>query len=62
MLSLSVYVDQISLDCLLSYVFIADFIGHIKLVNEQALNESLVLDEVEIASDRRILVHVQTHE
>nr|VDC93033.1 unnamed protein product [Brassica rapa] len=44
------------------YVFIADFIGHIKLVNEQALNESFVLDEVEIASDRRILVHVQTHD
>ncbi|XP_048619606.1 uncharacterized protein LOC106442866 isoform X2 [Brassica napus] len=39
-----------------------DFIGHIKLVNEQALNESFVLDEVEIASDRRILVHVQTHD
>ncbi|KAF2615952.1 hypothetical protein F2Q70_00010997 [Brassica cretica] len=39
-----------------------DFIGHIKLVNEQALNESLVLDEVEIASDRRILVHVQIHD
>ncbi|XP_048604711.1 uncharacterized protein LOC106383393 [Brassica napus] len=39
-----------------------DYIGHISLVNEQTLNESLVLDEVEIASMRRILVHVQTHE
>ena len=40
----------------------AYYIGHIRLVNEQTLNESLVLDEVEIASMRRILVHVQTHE
>ncbi|KAH0903694.1 hypothetical protein HID58_043197 [Brassica napus] len=39
-----------------------DYIGHIRLVNEQTLNESLVLDEVEIASMRRILVHVQTHD
>uniref|UniRef100_A0A0D3CA66 Replication factor A C-terminal domain-containing protein n=2 Tax=Brassica TaxID=3705 RepID=A0A0D3CA66_BRAOL len=39
-----------------------DYIGHIRLVNEQTLNESLVLDEVEISSMRRILVHVQTHD
>ncbi|KAG2311049.1 hypothetical protein Bca52824_022606 [Brassica carinata] len=39
-----------------------DYIGHIKLVNEQALTESLVIDEVEVASTRRILVHVQTHD
>ncbi|KAG2239061.1 hypothetical protein Bca52824_089921 [Brassica carinata] len=39
-----------------------DFIGHIKLVNEQTLSDGLVLDEVEIASSRRILVHVQTHD
>ncbi|KAF3590608.1 hypothetical protein DY000_02021257 [Brassica cretica] len=32
-----------------------DYIGHIRLVNEQTLNKSLVLDEVEIASMRRIL-------
>ncbi|CAN7076561.1 unnamed protein product [Brassica oleracea var. botrytis] len=38
-----------------------DYIGHIRLVNEQTLNQSLVLDEVEIASMRQILVHVQTH-
>ncbi|KAF8052063.1 hypothetical protein N665_1615s0007 [Sinapis alba] len=38
-----------------------DYVGHIKLVNEQALNDSLVLDEDEIASTRRILVHVQTY-
>ncbi|CAN6934383.1 unnamed protein product, partial [Brassica oleracea] len=40
----------------------AYYIGHIRLVNEQTLNESLVLDEVEIASMRRILVHVQTYD
>ncbi|KAF8099654.1 hypothetical protein N665_0240s0027 [Sinapis alba] len=39
-----------------------DYVGHIKLVNEQALNDSLVLDEDEIAFTRRILVHVQTHD
>nr|VDD64215.1 unnamed protein product [Brassica oleracea] len=33
-----------------------------QLVNEQALGDGLVLDEVEIASSRRILVHVQTHD
>ncbi|KAL0727739.1 hypothetical protein Bca4012_023832 [Brassica carinata] len=31
-------------------------------VNEQTLSDGLVLDEVEIASSRRILVHVQTHD
>ncbi|KAL0789729.1 hypothetical protein Bca101_005975 [Brassica carinata] len=39
-----------------------DYVGHMKLVNEQTLSDNLVLDEVEIASSRRILVHVQTHE
>ncbi|CAN6864198.1 unnamed protein product [Brassica oleracea] len=39
-----------------------DYVGHMKLVNEQTLSDSLVLDEVEIASSRRILVHVQTHD
>ncbi|WZY88631.1 hypothetical protein YC2023_045366 [Brassica napus] len=38
------------------------YVGHIKLVNGQVLNDSLVLDESEIASTRRILLHVQTHE
>ncbi|KAF3510133.1 hypothetical protein F2Q69_00009703 [Brassica cretica] len=37
-----------------------NYVGHVKLVNEKALSDSLVLDEVEIASSRRILVHVQT--
>ena len=44
------------------FYLIADYVGHMKLVNEQTLSDSLVLDEVEIASSRRILVHVQTHE
>ncbi|KAG2293025.1 hypothetical protein Bca52824_039694 [Brassica carinata] len=34
-----------------------DYVGHMKLVNEQTLSDNLVLDEVEIASSRRILVH-----
>ncbi|KAL0804652.1 hypothetical protein Bca101_097142 [Brassica carinata] len=40
----------------------AYYVSHVKLANEQALSDSLVLDEVEIASSRRILVHVQTHD
>ncbi|CAN7039525.1 unnamed protein product, partial [Brassica rapa subsp. trilocularis] len=39
-----------------------DYVGHIKLVNGQVLNDSLVLDESEIASTRHVLLHVQTHE
>ncbi|KAF3516325.1 hypothetical protein DY000_02061312 [Brassica cretica] len=39
-----------------------DYVGHIKLVNGQVLNDSLVLDEAEIASTRRVLLHVQTHD
>uniref|UniRef100_A0A0D3C8X1 RING-type domain-containing protein n=1 Tax=Brassica oleracea var. oleracea TaxID=109376 RepID=A0A0D3C8X1_BRAOL len=39
-----------------------DYVGHMKLVNEQTLSDSLVLDEVKIASSRQILVHVQTHD
>ncbi|KAG2307673.1 hypothetical protein Bca4012_083334 [Brassica carinata] len=39
-----------------------DYIGHIKLVNEETLNEDLVLDEAKIASLHRILVHVRTHD
>ncbi|WZZ91095.1 hypothetical protein YC2023_119674 [Brassica napus] len=34
-----------------------DYVGHIKLVNGQVLNDSLVLDDVEIASSRRVLLH-----
>ncbi|KAL0824617.1 hypothetical protein Bca101_048294 [Brassica carinata] len=39
-----------------------DFVGHIKLVNEQVLNDGIVLDEGDKASTRRVLVHVQTHD
>ncbi|CAN6845804.1 unnamed protein product [Brassica oleracea] len=39
-----------------------DYVGHIKLVNGQVLNDNLVLDEAEIASTRRVLLHVQTHD
>ncbi|WZZ00240.1 hypothetical protein YC2023_072568 [Brassica napus] len=39
-----------------------DYVGHIKLVNGQVLSDSLVLDDADIASSRRVLLHVQTHE
>ncbi|CAF1932127.1 unnamed protein product [Brassica oleracea var. botrytis] len=39
-----------------------DFVGHIKLVNGQILSDSLVLDDAEKASSRRVLLHVQTHD
>ncbi|KAF3547139.1 hypothetical protein DY000_02005420 [Brassica cretica] len=39
-----------------------DYVGHIKLVNEQVLSDSLVLDDAEIASSCRVLLHVQTHD
>ncbi|CDY39867.1 BnaC03g67500D [Brassica napus] len=39
-----------------------DYVGHLKLVNGQTLNASVVLDEEEIASTRRLLLHVQTHD
>ncbi|KAH0901902.1 hypothetical protein HID58_041405 [Brassica napus] len=39
-----------------------DYVGHIKLVNGQVVNDSLVLDEAEIASTRRVLLQVQTHD
>ena len=41
---------------------VIDVVGHIKLVNGQTLTEHLILDEVEIATTRRLLVHVQSHE
>ncbi|KAF2613471.1 hypothetical protein F2Q70_00012625 [Brassica cretica] len=39
-----------------------DYVGHIKLVNGQVLNDSLMVDEAGIASTRRVLLHVQTHD
>ncbi|XP_013704081.1 uncharacterized protein LOC106407761 [Brassica napus] len=39
-----------------------DYVGHIKLANGQVLSDSIVLDDAEIASSRRVLLHVQTHD
>ncbi|KAL0873001.1 hypothetical protein Bca101_022706 [Brassica carinata] len=39
-----------------------DYVGHIKLVNGQVPNDILMLDEAQIASTRRVLLHVQTHD
>ena len=39
-----------------------DVVGHMKLVNGQSIIEAPVLDEVEIAKARRLLIHVQSHE
>lgn len=39
-----------------------DVVGHMKLVNGQSLIDRLVLDEVEIAKARHLLVHVQSHD
>ncbi|CAN6835657.1 unnamed protein product [Brassica oleracea] len=39
-----------------------DVVGHMKLVNGQSIVEAPVLDEVEIAKARRVLIHVQSHE
>ncbi|KAF2570838.1 hypothetical protein F2Q70_00005198 [Brassica cretica] len=37
-------------------------VGHMKLVNKQTLTERPILDELEIATTRHVLVHVQSHE
>nr|VDC94604.1 unnamed protein product [Brassica oleracea] len=39
-----------------------DVVGHMKLVDGQSINKSPVLDEVEIAKARRLLVHIQSHD
>ncbi|KAL0853533.1 hypothetical protein Bca101_058685 [Brassica carinata] len=39
-----------------------DIVGHMKLINGQSLTEPPVLDEVEIAKARHLLVHVQSHD
>ncbi|KAF3526732.1 hypothetical protein F2Q69_00046876 [Brassica cretica] len=39
-----------------------DVVGHMKLVNVQSIIETPVLDEVEIARARHVLVHVQSHD
>ncbi|CAN7076417.1 unnamed protein product [Brassica oleracea var. botrytis] len=39
-----------------------DVVGHMKLVNVQSIIEAPVLDEVEIAKARRLLIHIQSHD
>ncbi|KAL0758818.1 hypothetical protein Bca101_074968 [Brassica carinata] len=39
-----------------------DVVGHMKLVNGQSIIEAPVLDEVEIAKARRLLIHIQSHD
>ncbi|KAF2537936.1 hypothetical protein F2Q68_00020141 [Brassica cretica] len=39
-----------------------DVVGHMKLVNGQSIVEAPVLDEVEIAKARSVLIHVQSHD
>lgn len=39
-----------------------DYVGHLKLVNGKTMSDSLVIDEVEIVSARRILLHVQAYD
>ncbi|KAL0774346.1 hypothetical protein Bca101_039497 [Brassica carinata] len=39
-----------------------DVVGHMKLVNGQSIIETPILDEVEIAMARHVLVHVQSHD
>ncbi|CAN6841758.1 unnamed protein product [Brassica oleracea] len=39
-----------------------DVVGHMKLVNGESIIEAPVLDEVEIAKARRLLIHVQSHD
>ncbi|CAN6900710.1 unnamed protein product [Brassica oleracea var. botrytis] len=39
-----------------------DVVGHMKLINGQSIVEAPVLDEVEIAKARRVLIHIQSHD
>ena len=39
-----------------------DVVGPMKLVNGQSIKEAPVLDEVEIAKARHVLIHIQSHE
>ncbi|CDY69220.1 BnaAnng29700D [Brassica napus] len=44
------------------FCFDIHVVGHMKLVNGQSIVEAPVLDEVEIAKARRVLIHVQSHD
>nr|VDD33718.1 unnamed protein product [Brassica oleracea] len=39
-----------------------DYVGHMRLINGRAMTEHLIIDEVDIAEKRHLVVHVQTHE
>lgn len=39
-----------------------DYVGHMRLVDGQAITDHIALDEVAIAEKRHLCVHVQTHE
>ncbi|XP_013624291.1 PREDICTED: uncharacterized protein LOC106330359 [Brassica oleracea var. oleracea] len=39
-----------------------DVVGHMKLVNGQTLIKRPILDETEISTTRRVMVHLQSHE
>ena len=37
---------------------VIDVVGHMKLVNGQSIVDAPVLDEVEIAKARRVMIHI----
>ncbi|KAH0883139.1 hypothetical protein HID58_059235 [Brassica napus] len=39
-----------------------DYVCHMRLINGQAMTEHLIIDEVDIAEKRHLVVHVQTHD
>ncbi|KAF3566143.1 hypothetical protein DY000_02018953 [Brassica cretica] len=39
-----------------------DYVGHMRLINGRAMTEHLIIDEVDIAEKRHLVVHVQTHD
>nr|VDD35830.1 unnamed protein product [Brassica oleracea] len=38
-----------------------DYVGHMRLINGQAMTEHLIIDESDIVEKRHLVVHVQTH-
>ncbi|KAL0682547.1 hypothetical protein Bca4012_049394 [Brassica carinata] len=38
-----------------------DYVGHMRLINGQAMTEHLIIDESNIVEKRHLVVHVQTH-
>ncbi|CAF2157883.1 unnamed protein product [Brassica napus] len=54
--------EEFQANCDLKGDLYVDVVGHMKLVNGQSIVEGPVLDEVEIAKARRVLIHVQSHD